>query len=53
MDQNLNLRLDGIKLLEENIGQTLSDMTTATPSKILPPSRIMTIKTKINKGDLI
>ena len=41
-----------MNLLEENIGRTLSDVN---HSKILydPPPRIMEIKTKINKWDLI
>ena len=41
-----------IKLLEENIGKTLSDVN---HSKILydPPPRVMEIKAKINKWDLI
>ena len=41
-----------IKLLEENIGKTLSDMH---HSRILydPPPRILEIKAKINKWDLI
>ena len=41
-----------MKLLEENIGRTLSDVN---HSKILydPPPRVMEIKTKINKWDLI
>ena len=41
-----------IKLLEENIGRTLSDLN---QSKILydPPPRVMKIKTKVNKCDLI
>ena len=41
-----------IKLLEENIGETLSDIN---HSKILhdPPPRVMEIKSKINKWDLI
>ena len=40
------------KLLEENIGRTLDDIN---QSKILydPPPRVMEIKTKINKWDLI
>ena len=44
----LNVRAETIKLLEENIGRTLSDMN---HSKILydPPPRVMEIKTKINK----
>ena len=42
-------RLDTLKLLEENIGRTLSDIN---HSKILydPPPRVMEIKTKINNG---
>ena len=41
-----------MKLLEENIGQTLSDIN---HSKIFfdPSPRVMKIKTKINKQDLI
>ena len=48
----LNVRPETIKLLEENIGRTLSDINN---SKILydPPPRIMEIKTKTNKCDLI
>ena len=48
----LNVRLNTIKLLEENIGRTLFDIN---HSKILydPPPRVMKIKTKENKGDLI
>ena len=40
------------KLLEENIGRTLND---TNQSKILsdPPPRVMKIKTKVNKWDLI
>ena len=45
--RNLNVRLDTIKLLEENIGRTLFDINY---SKIVfdPPPRVMDIKTKIN-----
>ena len=41
-----------MKLLEENIGRTLDDIN---QSNILydPPPRIMEIKTKVNKCDLI
>ena len=41
-----------MKLLEENIGRTLSDIN---HSRILsdPPPRVMEIKAKINKWDLI
>ena len=47
-----NVRPETIKLLEENIGKTLSDMN---HSRILydPPPRVMEIKAKINKWDLI
>ena len=46
--KDLNIRLDTLKLLEENIGQTLSNIN---HSNIFsdPPSRVMTIKTKIDK----
>ena len=46
--KDLNVRLEAIKLLEENIGRTLSDIN---QSKILydPPPRVMKIKTKVNK----
>ena len=49
--KDLNVRPDTIKLLEENIGRTLSDIN---HSKILfdPPPRVMKIKTKINKWGL-
>ena len=50
--KNLNLRPETIKLLEDNIGKTLSDVN---HSRILqdPPPRILEIKAKINKWDLI
>ena len=50
--RTLNVRLDAIKLLEENIGRTLLDIN---HSKIffVPPPRVMEIKTKINKWDLM
>ena len=50
--KDLNVRPKAIKLLEENIGRTLSDIN---HSKILydPPPRVMEIKAKINKCDLI
>ena len=46
------LRSETIKLLEGNLGRTLNDMNY---SKILydPPPRVMEIKTKINRWDLI
>ena len=50
--KNINARPETIKLLEENIGKTLSDIN---HSRILydPPPRILEIKAKINKWDLI
>ena len=51
-NKDLNVRPETIKLLEENIGKTLSDRN---HSRILynPPPRIFEIKSKINKWDLI
>ena len=50
--KDLNVRRETIKLLEENIGKTLSDIN---HSRILydPPPKILEIKAKINKRDLI
>ena len=50
--KDLNVRPKTIKLLEENIGRTFSDIN---QSKILydPSPRVMEIKTKVNKWDLI
>ena len=51
--KDLNVRPETIKLLEEDIGKTLSDIN---HSRILygPPPRILEIKTKIKKKwDLI
>ena len=50
--KDLNVRSETIKLLEENIGKTLSNIN---HSRILydPPLRILGIKAKINKWDLI
>ena len=47
-----NIRPETIKFLEENIGRTLDDIN---QSKILfdPPPRVMEIKTKVNKWNLI
>ena len=50
--KDLNVRQDTIKLLEENIGRTLSDINRSNIFFDLSP-RIMEIKTKINKWDLI
>ena len=51
MIKDLNVRPETIKLLEENIGKTLSNINN---SRILydPPPRILEIKAKINKWDL-
>ena len=50
--KDLNVRPETIKLLEKTIGRTLDDIN---QSKILydPPPRVMEIKTKVNKWDLI
>ena len=50
--KNLHVRPQTIKLLDENIGRILYDIN---HNKILydPPPRIMEIKTKITKWDLI
>ena len=50
--KGLNVRPETIKLLENNIGKTLSDIN---HSRILydPHSRILEIKAKINKWDLM
>ena len=50
--KDLNIRLDTIKLLEENISTTLFDIK-CTHIFLVPPSRVMKIKTKIYKWDLI
>ena len=49
--KDLNVRPETLKLLEENIGKTLSDIN---HSRIFydPPPRVMEIKAKINKWDL-
>ena len=49
---DLNVRPEIIKLLEENIGRTLDDIN---QSKIFydPPPRVIEIKRKVNKWDLI
>ena len=50
--KDLKVRLETIKILEENISRTLDDIN---QSKILyePPHRVMEIKTKVYKWDLI
>ena len=50
--KDINIRPETVKLLEENIGKPLSDIN---HHRILydPPPRILEIKAKINKWDLI
>ena len=50
--KDLNVRPETIKLLEKNLGRTLDDIN---QSKILynPPPKVMGIKIKVNKLDLI
>ena len=50
--KDLNVRPDSIKLLEENIGRTLSDINRSNIFSD-PSPRIMEIKTKMNKWNLI
>ena len=50
--KDLNIRPDAIKLLKENIGRTLFDINHSSIFFDLSP-RVMEIKTKINKWDLI
>ena len=50
--KDLNVRPETIKLLEENIGKTLSDINDSNIFFDLS-SRIMEIKTKVNKWDLL
>ena len=50
--EDLNVRPETIKLLEENIDKTLSDINHSKILYDLHP-RVMEIKTKINRWDLI
>ena len=50
--KDLNISLDIIKLLEENIHRTLFDMNCSNIF-LDPPPRVMKIKTKISKWDLV
>ena len=50
--KDLDTRSNTIKLLEENIGQTLSDINNSNIFSD-PPLILLTVKTKINKWDLI
>ena len=50
--KDLNVRPETVKLLQENVGRTLNDII---QGKILydPPPKVMEIKAKVNKWDLI
>ena len=50
--KDLNVRLDTIKHLEENIGRALFDINSSNIF-FTPSPRVMEIKTKTNKWDLI
>ena len=50
--KDLNVRPETIKLIEKNIGRTLDYVNQSKIFYDLPP-RVMEIKTKINKWDLI
>ena len=52
MVKDLNVQPDAIKLLEENLGRTHFDINCSNISLNLPP-RVMKIKIKINKWELI
>ena len=51
-NKGLNVRQETIKLLEENVGKTLSDINHSR-NLYDSPIRVMEIKVKINKWDLI
>ena len=51
--KDLNVRPETVKLLEENIGRTLSDLINQRKILYDPPPRVTEIKTKVNKWDLI
>ena len=50
--KDLNVRLDTYWILEENIGRTLFDINCSSIF-LNPPPRVMKIKTKVKKWDLI
>ena len=50
--QDQNIRIDIIKLLNENIGRTLS-ATNYSNIFFDPPLRVMKLKSKVSKWDLI
>ena len=56
--KDLNVRPEIVKVLQENIGKTLSDInhskiSSRGSSQQDPPPRVMGLKAKINKWDLI
>ena len=51
--KDLNIRPETIKLLEENTGKTLSDIYLSRRILYDPPPRILEIKAKMNKWELI
>ena len=51
--KDLHVRPQTVKLLEENIGRTLSDLINQRKILYDPPPRVTEIKTKVNKWDLI
>ena len=50
--KDLNIRPEIVKLVEENLGRMLDDINQSKILYDLPP-RVMEIKTKLNKRDLI
>ena len=50
--KDLNVRPETVKLLEKNTGRTLDDIN-QSKSLYDPPPRVMEMKTKVNKWDLI
>ena len=50
--KDLNVRPETIKLLGENIGRIVDDINQST-IHYDPPPKLMEIKTKVNKWDLI
>ena len=50
--KHLNVRPETIKLLGENIGRIVDDINQST-IHYDPPPKLMEIKTKVNKWDLI
>ena len=50
---NINIRPDTIKLIEENIGRTLFHIINCSNIFSEPSPRVVEIKTKINKYELV